>query len=92
MQKNEETKSGRKCETKNLWAKQTGLLKPALQPFCSFSHMGACRSSLENTWKMSLILVCDSKSPRAHTESKLGLLGVHKKLVKYVVQLSKRKI
>jgi hypothetical protein len=22
---------------------------PALQPFCSFSHMAACRSSLENT-------------------------------------------
>jgi hypothetical protein len=25
---------------------------PALQPLGSFSHMAACRSSLENTWKI----------------------------------------
>jgi hypothetical protein len=28
---------------------------------------------------------------RAHTESEFDMLGVHKKLVKYVVHLSKRK-
>jgi hypothetical protein len=30
---------------------------PTLQPLGSFSHMAACRSSLENTRKMSLIPV-----------------------------------
>jgi hypothetical protein len=63
----------------------------ALQPLGSFSHMVACRSSLENTWKMSLILVFNRVSPRAHTESELGMLGVHEKLVKYVVHSFKRK-
>jgi hypothetical protein len=64
---------------------------PALQPLGSFSHMRACRSSLENTGKMSLIHVFNKNSPQAHTELKLGVLGVHGKLVKYVVQSSKRK-
>jgi hypothetical protein len=64
---------------------------PALQPLRSFSHMAACRSSLENTWKMSLILVFNKNLPQAHIESELGMLGVHGKLVKYVVHLSKRK-
>jgi hypothetical protein len=63
----------------------------ALQPLGSFSHMAACRSSLENTWKMSLILVFNKNSPWAHTGSELGVLGVHGMLVKYVVHLSKRK-
>jgi hypothetical protein len=40
---------------------------------------------------MSLILVFNKNSPRAHTELELGVLGVHGKLVKYVVHLSKRK-
>jgi hypothetical protein len=64
---------------------------PALQPLGSFSHMATCRSSLENRCKMSLILVFKKKSPRVHTESELGVLGVHGKLVKYVVYSSKRK-
>jgi hypothetical protein len=64
---------------------------PTLQPLGSFSPMVACRSSLENTWKMSLILVFNKNSPRAHTESELGVLGIQRKLVKYVVHSSKRK-
>jgi hypothetical protein len=40
---------------------------------------------------MSLILVFNKNSPWAHTESELGVLGVHGKLVKYVVHLSRRK-
>jgi hypothetical protein len=40
---------------------------------------------------MSLILVLNKNSPRAHTESELDVLGVHGKLVKYVVHSSKRK-
>jgi hypothetical protein len=64
---------------------------PALQPLGSFSHMAACRSSSENSGKMSLIPVLNKNSPRAHTESELDVLGVHGKLVKNVVHLSKRK-
>jgi hypothetical protein len=64
---------------------------PALQPLGSFSHMAACRSSSKNTGKMSLIPIYNKNSPQAHTESELGVLGVHKKLVKYVVHSSKRK-
>jgi hypothetical protein len=40
---------------------------------------------------MSLIHVFNKNSPRAHTELELGVLGVHGKLVKYVVHSSKRK-
>jgi hypothetical protein len=57
----------------------------------SFSHMAACRSSLENTGKMSLIPVFNKNLPWTHTESNLDVLGVHSKLVKYVVHSSKRK-
>jgi hypothetical protein len=63
----------------------------AVQPLGSFSHMAACRSSLENTGKMSLILIFNKNLPWAHTELELGVLGVHGKLVKYVVHSSKRK-
>jgi hypothetical protein len=64
---------------------------PALQPLGSCSHMAACRSSLENTGKMSLIPVFNKNSPRAHTELELDVLGVHGKLVKYAIYSSKRK-
>jgi hypothetical protein len=57
----------------------------------SLSHMAACRSSLENIRKMSLIPVFNKNSPRAHTESELDVFGVHKKLAKYVVHSFKRK-
>jgi hypothetical protein len=53
---------------------------PTLQPLGSFSHMAACRSSLEKTGKMSLILVFNKNSPRAHMESELDVLGVHESL------------
>jgi hypothetical protein len=51
----------------------------------SFSDIAACTSSLENTCKISLILGFIKNSPQAHTEVELGVLGVHGKLVKYVV-------
>jgi hypothetical protein len=53
--------------------------------------MAVCRSSSKNTGKMSLIPVFNKTLPEAHTASILDVLGVHKKLVKYVVHLSKRK-
>jgi hypothetical protein len=40
---------------------------------------------------MNLILVFNKNSPQAHTESELGVLGVHAKLVKYVVTHLKNK-
>jgi hypothetical protein len=57
----------------------------------SFSHMAACRSSSKNTGEMSLISFFNKTSPGAHTKSELDVLGVHRKLVKYVVHSSKRK-
>jgi hypothetical protein len=53
--------------------------------------MVAFRSSLENTRKMSLIPIFNKTSPQAHTELELDVLGVHRKLVKYVAHSSKRK-
>jgi hypothetical protein len=42
--------------------------------------------------KMSLIPILNKNSPRAHTKSELDVLGIHGKLVKYVVCSFKRKI
>jgi hypothetical protein len=53
--------------------------------------MVACRSSSKNIGKMNLIPVFNKNSPQAHAELELDMLGVHEKLVKYVVHLSKRK-
>jgi hypothetical protein len=53
--------------------------------------MATCRSSSENIGKMSLIPFFNKTSSWAHTELELDVLGVHGKLVKYVVHLSKRK-
>jgi hypothetical protein len=64
---------------------------PALQPLGSFSHIAACRSSSENTRKMSLIPVFNKNLPRTHTVLELDVLGVYRKLMKYVVHSSKRK-
>jgi hypothetical protein len=62
---------------------------PALQPYSSFSHKAASRSSSENTGRMSLIPVFNKKFPQAHTKLEIDVLGVQGKLVKYVVQLLK---
>jgi hypothetical protein len=92
MQNHEQKRKVKKSEKPRFYGQNKLFFEnPALQPLGSFSHMAACRSSLENTWKMSLILVFNKNSPRAHTESELGVLGVHGKLVKYVVHLFKRK-
>jgi hypothetical protein len=52
--------------------------------------MATCRSSSKNTGKMNLKPVFNKTSPQAHTELELDVLGVPKKLVIYVVHLSKR--
>jgi hypothetical protein len=59
-------------------------------PWGSFSHMVACRSSSKNIGKISLIPIFNKNLSQAHTESKLDVFGVYRKLVKYVVHLSKR--
>jgi hypothetical protein len=81
-------KSEKKWRTKILWAKQTIFWEPCPLALGQFQ---ACRSSLENTGKMSLIPVFNKNSPQAHTDSELDVLGVHGKLVKYAVHSSKRK-
>jgi hypothetical protein len=92
MQNHEQKKKVKRSEKSRFYGQNKLFFEnPALQPLGSFSHMAACRSSLENTGKLSLILVFNRKLPRAHTESELGVLGVHGKLVKYVVHSSKRK-
>jgi hypothetical protein len=53
--------------------------------------MVACRSSSKNIGKMSLVPVFNKNLPWAHMELEFDVLGVHKKLVKYVIHLSKRK-
>jgi hypothetical protein len=53
--------------------------------------MAAYRSSSKNIGKMSLILVFNKNLPLAHMDLELDMLGVHGKLVKYVVHSSKRK-
>jgi hypothetical protein len=53
--------------------------------------MAACRSSSKNIEKMNLIPVFNKNSPWAYMESKFDVLGVHCKLVKYVVHLSTKK-
>jgi hypothetical protein len=93
MQNHEQKKEVKKGEKPRFYGQNKLFFEnPALQPLGSFSHMAACRSSLENTGKMSLIPVFNKNSPRAHTVSELDVPGVHGKLVKYVVHSSKRKI
>jgi hypothetical protein len=92
MQNHQQKEKVKKSEKPRMYGQNKLYFEnPALQPLGSFSHMAACRSSLENTWKMSLILVFNKNLPRAHIESELGVLGVHEKLVKYVLHSSKRK-
>jgi hypothetical protein len=60
---------------------------PALQP------LGSCPSALGqlpfSPWAVAL--QPNRNSPWVHMESELGVLGVHGKLVKYVVHSFKRK-
>jgi hypothetical protein len=86
------TMSKKESEKPRFYRQNKLLLEhPALQPLCSFSHMAACRSSLENIGKINLIPFFNKNLPRAHIESELDVLGIHKRLVKYVVHLSERR-
>jgi hypothetical protein len=89
MQNHEQKKKVKKSENQDFMGKTNYFLSTL--PLGSFSHMVACRSSSKNTGKMSLIPVFNKNSPWAHTELELDVLGVHGKLVKYVVHSSKRK-
>jgi hypothetical protein len=53
--------------------------------------MAVCKGSSENTRKVGLIPIFNKNSLQAHMELELDVLGVHGKLVKYVVHLSKIK-
>jgi hypothetical protein len=57
MQNHEQEKKVKKNEKPRFYGQNKLFFKnPAVQPLGSFSHMAACRSSLETTWKMNLIL------------------------------------
>jgi hypothetical protein len=61
MQNHEQKKKVKKSEKPKFYGQNKLFFEnPALQPF---SHMTACRSSLENTGKMSLIPVFNKNSP-----------------------------
>jgi hypothetical protein len=76
MQNHEQKKEVKKSEKPRFYGQNKLFFEnPALQPLGSFSH----------------IVVFNKKLPRVHTESELGVLGVHGKLVKYVVHSFKRK-
>jgi hypothetical protein len=60
--------------------------------FSPWAVLATCRSSSKNTGKINLISILNKTSPQAHTELELDMLGVHGKLVKYVVHSFKRKI
>jgi hypothetical protein len=54
--------------------------------------MAACKSSSKDIGKLNLKPIFNKKIPWAYIESEFDVLGVHKKLVKYVVHSSERKI
>ena len=91
MQNHAQKTKWKKWKPKILQAKQDSISTLPFSPWAvlaTWLHVG---SPSENTGEMSLIPVLNKNSPRAHTESELDVFGVHRKLVKYVVHLSKRK-
>jgi hypothetical protein len=54
--------------------------------------MAAYRSSSENKRKMNLIPLLNKTLPRAHVELVLDVLGIPRKLVKYVIHLFLKKL
>jgi hypothetical protein len=64
----------------------------ALHPLGSFSHVVAYRSSSKNKIKMKIQPILYKNLPWAHMELGFDVLGVAKKLVKYVVHLLKENL
>jgi hypothetical protein len=77
---------------KILWTKQTSFLAPCPSTLEQFSHMATCKSSLEYIGKMNLYPILNKNLPWAHTELEFDILYVARKLVKYVVHSSNKKI
>jgi hypothetical protein len=81
----------KKVKNQDSMGKKTSFLAPCPSSLGIFNHMAACRRSSEIAGKMNLKPIFNKNSPRAHTKSKFDVLGVHGKLVKYVIHSSKRK-
>jgi hypothetical protein len=62
-----------------------------LSPWALFSYVIECRSS-KHIWKMNFQTILNKNLPHVHMDLEFDVLDVAKKLVKYVVHLSKRKI
>jgi hypothetical protein len=61
-------------------------------PWVVLATWFACRSFSKNIRKTNLITIFNKTSPHAHMELELDVLGVHGKLVKYVVYSYEKKI
>ena len=61
---------------------------PILQPLNS--NMAICWSSSKNIGKINQISILNKTSPWAHIDSELDMLGIPRKLVKYVIHSPKR--
>jgi hypothetical protein len=73
MQNHEQKKEVKKSEKPRFYGQNKLFFEnPAFQPLGSFSHMAACRSSLENTGKMSLILIFQQKFATGSYGVKIG--------------------
>jgi hypothetical protein len=81
----------KKWKSEILWAKKTFFWHPALEPLGNFSHMATHRGSSKNTRKLKLQSILNKNSPRAHMETEFDIFGVSRKLVKFLVHLSKEK-
>jgi hypothetical protein len=92
MQNHEPKKKVKKSEKPRFYGQNKLFFEYlAFQPFGSFSHMAACKSSSKKEGKMSLISIFNKNLLWAYTELEFGVHGVYRKLVKYVVHLFKRK-
>jgi hypothetical protein len=86
------TKIEKKWKLEILWTKQACFF--GTMPFnpwavlATWLHVGTPK---KNIGRMNLQPVLNKNSPGAHMELKFDMFGVAKKLVKYVVHLSKRK-
>jgi hypothetical protein len=82
MQNHEQKKKAKKVKNQDSMG-QTNFFLSTLPHLGNFNYMATCRSFLKP--------VLNKTPPGAHIELELDVLGVPRKVVKYVVHLSTRK-
>jgi hypothetical protein len=73
-----------KSENSRFYGQNKFFLAPCSLALGNFSHMVTCRSSIENTWKMNVQSVLNKHSPWAPIELEFDVLGLARRIVKYV--------